>query len=445
MISSLGQNLNDNWSENMHLEQSTSNVVRQSNNLVESPYSQEFSAHEIKLFEIAVSKCEKQDINLIKLKNNKEFRLSTQELANLLNTKSNVISMEIEKTAARIMKKTIHLRRLSDDGNVEFQIINIIPYAQYKKGIFEFHLNYLVIPYLIEINSHFTEYQLKNLLFMTSAYAIKLYKLLYQYKNIKNRAFSVIELKEQFGVLDKYPQYKDFKRRIITPSIEQINTLTDLTVRLNEIKCGRSVDRIEFIFEVKGSKALETKTNKVIDVVNGVVVSNLASELETKLSSQTKALITQYQQDKGLEYVDASISYAKKNAKTNFDKYLADTLSKGWAEVEIKKQTIKKKQVVEKVTATKQANLKKEQEKEQDRLSKAIIEDKWNDLLDEVKAYHVDYANSILNRYTEKLSSFSSVKQYLPLCIYAVSNQTSYDRALESYVKHVLNVSLNIN
>jgi hypothetical protein len=62
--------------------------------------------------------------------------------------------MEIEKTAKRIMKKTIHLRKILDDGTVEFEMINIIPYARYKDGVFKFRLNYSIIPYLVEINKN---------------------------------------------------------------------------------------------------------------------------------------------------------------------------------------------------------------------------------------------------------------------------------------------------
>ena len=71
-----------------------------------------------------------------------------------------------------------------------------------------------------------------------------------------------------------------------------------------------------------------------------------------------------------------------------------------------------------------------------------MVEEEWNKLLDADKTLHINYASSIFDKYSEKLSTFNTAEQYLPLCIYAVNNQTSYDRALESYVKHILNVSL---
>ncbi len=250
--------------------------IRQSTNLIESPYAQEFSAHEIKLFEIAAAGITVNDIDNSVRRSNKRYVFSASQMASLLNTSVSVISHEIEKTAARIMKKTIHLRKVLSDGTIEFEMINIIPYAKYKNGVLEFDLNYAVIPYLTEINKNFTEYQLHYLLAITSASAIKLYKLLYQYKKFGKRTFSIIDLKEQFGLGEKYAQYKNFKQKVIEPSIKQINTFTDLIVSYEEEKIGRKVDKLEFKFKINKDKVFDDNlllSEKIIDIeatsVNG--------------------------------------------------------------------------------------------------------------------------------------------------------------------------------
>ena len=419
--------------------------IRQSNRLVESPYAQEFTAHEIKLFEIAASGITVEDMNLFKNNSNKRFRISTNQLAQLLNTSVSTISHEIEKTAIRIMKKFMHLRKIIDNGTVEFQMINIIPFAQYQNGIFEFDLNYMVFPYLLEINSNFTEYELKFLLSLNSAHGIKLYKLLVQYKNIKCRVFLLDELKEQFGILDKYPQYGPFKKYVIDSSINQINLNTDIYVSYNEIKVGRKVESIEFIFELKKLQLLE---NKEPEIVYGAIkseVNSIIKPLEADLSSSTKALISEYKQSKGLEYVETSISYAKKHAKTNLDKYLADTLKKGWAEVEIKKSKAIKVSRLVKSTIIKEESEKIKLMKDRNNSTKLEIEQEWNKLLDFEQQKYLSYSESILEKFVAKLISFSKIEKKLPLCIYAVNNNKSYNHALESYLKQVLNLTLYIN
>ncbi len=106
--------------------------VRQSNDLIESPYAQEFSPSEIKLFEFSIASCSKDDLELIKLKRDKEFSISNKYLAALLHTSPSFISQEIENIADRIMHKKLHLRNLLDDGSIEFEMINIIPHARYS-------------------------------------------------------------------------------------------------------------------------------------------------------------------------------------------------------------------------------------------------------------------------------------------------------------------------
>lgn len=417
--------------------------IRQSNHLIESPYAQEFSAHEIKLFEIAVASCTQDDISFVERKSDKEFFISNRELAKLLNTKPNVISMEIEKTANRIMKKMLHLRKILPDGTVEFEMINIIPYARYKDGIFKFRLNYAIIPYLLEINKNFTEYQLNYLLAMNSAYAIKLYKLLYQYKKIKTRKFSIDDLKTQFGLHSKYALYGDFKNRILEPSIKQINARTDLNVSYKEIKFGRKVDKIEFLFTPQNNPVhpeflSENDSNDILDI------EGLLGEFSSKISSVTKQMLIKYMEIKNLDYVESSISYAKINAKTNFDKYLSDTLENGWAEVEMKKilslKARKKKEKEIKI----QENVEKSTITETEKRNKAAVENEWNDLSDIDRFKYNECSLKILGQYKEKLEVFNDIINILPLCIYAVNNKKSYMPQIENYIKRILNLNLEI-
>jgi plasmid replication initiation protein len=420
--------------------------VRHSNSLIQSPYSQEFSIHEIKIFEIGCASIQADDILLINKKNNKSLSFNNHELAKLLNTKANVISMEIENIAVRLMNKKIHLRKITNADTLEFELINIIPYAEYKNGVFNFEINYRVLPYLLELNSNFTEFKLNNLLILNSAYGIKLYKLLYQYKNIKSRSFQIDELKEQFGISNKYNQYYDFRKWIIDPSVKQINEYTDLNVSYNEIKVGRKVDKLAFNFELKKQEKIKPSSNQDIHIpVINMNEGLLVEKFEEQISSRTKSMISQYQQEKGNNYVEVSIDYAKRNAKTNFDKYLADTLTNGWAEVEIKKSKAKKDTKTAKVMTINNESEKKRLEKEQENLAKSEIEHEWSKLLDSEKQNYLNYTDFILNKYAPKLTSLPALDQRLPLCIYAVSNDKFYDRSLELYMKNMLNISLNIN
>ena len=199
-----------------------------------------------------ISESKLVDKKFIDLKMHKEFIFSANELANILNSSKSRIIADADKLADNITNKKIVEKVLDQNGNViEFNYISIISAASYKKGVFKFDFNYHILKYFVDINKNFTEFQLRYLLSFGSSYSVKLYKLLYQYKNIKVRVFTIYELKEQFGLLDKYPLYGSFKKYIIDASIKQINEKTDLYVQYREIKLGRSVDKLEFSFQLK--------------------------------------------------------------------------------------------------------------------------------------------------------------------------------------------------
>ncbi len=432
--------------------------IRQSNNLIESPYAQDFSAHEIKIFEIAAAGVTSEDTIKVSQFSNKKFTLTSSQLATLLDTSLSVVSHEIEKTAKRIMKKTIYLRKVLEDGSVEFEMINIIPFAKYKNGILEFDLNYAIIPYLIEINRNFTEYQLDYLLSMRSAYAIKLYKLLYQYKNIKARSFHLLELKEQFGIVGKYAQYKDFRKYVIDPSVGQINELTDLMVSYTEIKFGRKIGKIDFNFEIRNqrpqTKMLHAKniieesfSSVILDEMNINLpnIDKLLGMIANQVSSATKQLILRSYTEKGPDYIEASIRYVKKHAKTNIDKYLSDTLINGWAEVEVKKLADNNNKEQAKVTLLKQKEAKSKLDKEQDALNKTMLECDWNQLPAADKLRYTDYAKHILQNHQQALHVFENLEHTLPLSIFAVTNQKYYDKMKERYIKDYLQIVLDLN
>ena len=340
-------------------------------------------------------------------------------------------------------------------GSVEFEMINIIPYAKYRHGLLEFDLNYNVIPYLVEINKNFTEYQLHYLLSLRSSHSIKLYKLLYQYKNIGKRKFAVSILKEQFGLSKKYSQYKDFKKKVIIPSILQINELTDLMVDYTEIKVGRKVDELEFIFRINNKKplvnnapifdnAIEIKPSQEIKKTKLPEIDKLLSAIESELSDKTKKLIAKAYKDNGVEYIEASIKYATKHSKSNLDKYLHDTLTNRWADVEVQKILNKKIEEQKQLQITKQKQQKADARLKAKEQKKIMVEVEWNNLPNKQQEKYTKYAAHLINKYNQKLNIFPTIVEDLPICCYAVSQNKSYNLSIEGFCETILNELLHV-
>lgn len=119
-----------------------------------------------------------------------------------------------------------------------------------QAGLVELQLAPKIIPYITDLESKFTSYQLKNVAQMTSTYAIRLYELLAQYKTVGARYFQIQRLKEFLGADEKsYERMDNFKRNVMKIAVDQINALTDLTISYVDRKAGRRVIGFEFWVE----------------------------------------------------------------------------------------------------------------------------------------------------------------------------------------------------
>lgn len=108
-------------------------------------------------------------------------------------------------------------------------------------------------PFLLQLSENFTAYELANVLSMKSKYAIRLYELLKSHSNQKVVSYDVARLRGLM-LIDKYPQYKEFKRNVIDKAVSEINLYTDLDVSYEPQKTGRSVTSLLFNMKKKETK-----------------------------------------------------------------------------------------------------------------------------------------------------------------------------------------------
>ncbi|MFQ0993381.1 replication initiation protein [Gilliamella apicola] len=124
--------------------------------------------------------------------------------------------------------------------------------AEYQndEGVATIEFSNSVMPYLCQLERQFTKYQLRNISGFKRTYPIRLYELLTQYRSLKSRIISVLDLRIALQLNDKYKDYKELRKQVIDPSINEINEKSDLKVAYKPIRKGRSIDSLEFYIEV---------------------------------------------------------------------------------------------------------------------------------------------------------------------------------------------------
>lgn len=117
-----------------------------------------------------------------------------------------------------------------------------------------------IIPLFVKLEEKFTRYELKQISPLTSVYAIRLYELLIRWRSTGKLYISIEELRAKLGLLEEeYKKMGDFKKRVLTVAINQINKFTDITVSYIQKKEGRNISELHFMFEEK-EKQKETSS-----------------------------------------------------------------------------------------------------------------------------------------------------------------------------------------
>jgi plasmid replication initiation protein len=122
-----------------------------------------------------------------------------------------------------------------------------------------------VVPFITRLEEQFTKYELQQISSLSSAYAIRLYELLIQWRSAgKTPTIELQDFRKKLGVLDnEYLRMAHLKERVLELSIKQINEHTDITVKYEQHKRGRSISGFSFTFKQKkkGSPSIERDPN----------------------------------------------------------------------------------------------------------------------------------------------------------------------------------------
>lgn len=134
-----------------------------------------------------------------------------------------------------------------------------------------------MLPYLYSLKTHYTSYQLSNVLTMKSKYSIRLYELLKSYQHVYDGmvSFTLAELQDRLDAKD-YDRYTNFNQRVLSVAVEEINECSDISVEYEPYSTSgkqRGFDGITFT--ISEPTALDKEMRAI--------------RQERKLDSQTKA------------------------------------------------------------------------------------------------------------------------------------------------------------
>ncbi|PEP55282.1 MULTISPECIES: replication initiation protein [Bacillus] len=228
-------------STNQGLQIKESNIVSKSNTLIEA--NSRLNLVEQKLLLCLASNIEPNDRDF------KTYTFPIRQFHDLLGLSGSTKYTELSKITKELLSKVIEIR--IGEELIQVSWLSSAIYNR-NKGTIDMRFDPLLKPFLLELSSKFTSYRLANIVKLKSTYAIRIYELLKQYENLKERTISLENLRYYLDAMNIYPNYANFKQRVLKPTQKELNQKTDISFDFEEIKSGRKVQKIRFI--IRGQK-----------------------------------------------------------------------------------------------------------------------------------------------------------------------------------------------
>ena len=265
--------------ETYHIVINPENVITESNALVEASFS--LTTLENKIISILASCIEPTD------KEFKVYTLQIKDFMHALGVTGKSKYSDVRKITKNLMKNVFEM--VIDGDTVQIAWLSYVRYNP-SMGTVDLSFHPFLKPYFLQLKKEFTSVKLGNLLEFKGKYTFKLYKLLKQYQKIKTRTFTIDDLRHHLGTKDQYPRYANFKQRIISPAVLEINDSSDISIGYEEIKTGRYVDRLRFtIVSSKISDVIDIETIPAEDDVPEITDQNNQDSSGTNRKTEKSA------------------------------------------------------------------------------------------------------------------------------------------------------------
>lgn len=188
---------------------------------------------------------------------NKQNKIITSSFAVLTRFIPNVSKLALLELLEDFCNRTLTTQVLNASGEIEqFEATTFISAYEYNRQNKQvtIEVSYRLIPFILYIKQQYIGGRWKYAASFTSSYSNLIYDMMITNydKETQSIQFSLTEIKELLGIEEgTYEIYSNFKRKVLSIAINEINLKADLQVELVEHKINRKVVMIGFNFKKK--------------------------------------------------------------------------------------------------------------------------------------------------------------------------------------------------
>ena len=233
-------------------------LVVKDNALINASYNLDLVEQRLILLAIIEARESGKGINA-----NDPLTVHAESYINQFNVHRNGAYKALKDACDDLFERRFSYQSLSEKGNIQnhkARWVSEIIYVE-KEAVVKLIFSSAIIPLITRLEAQFTSYEIDQISGLNTGYAIRLYELLIAWRSTgKTPVIDIQDFRKKLGVLDsEYSRFNNFKVRVLDPSIKQINENTDITIKVEQHKTGRSVTGFSFRFKQKAQPKVEQK------------------------------------------------------------------------------------------------------------------------------------------------------------------------------------------
>ncbi|MBR3918824.1 MAG: replication initiation protein [Clostridia bacterium] len=242
---------------------------------------QKMSLREAQLLFIAISQVVYED------KDFKTYTTTVSELAAFMGIDENSLYRDLKSICKSLCQQIVEIQIGGENaqGRKKWKVFSWIQSAEYDNGILTIRLSDDIKPYLIDLESYYSQTLLGTLMTFRSYYATRLYQYLIadsgaKYGNVHEWEFTCEQLRELFQIGEKqYKLTRDLLKKTIIPALDELNK-----------------SDYAYVWDYKEHRS--TKRGKPIESVSFKAIFFKNKERKEFYLKKSKPMIEQYQQEK---------------------------------------------------------------------------------------------------------------------------------------------------
>ncbi len=215
-------------------------LVVKDNALINASYNLDLVEQRLILLAIVEARESGKGINA-----NDPLTVHAESYINQFGVHRNTAYQALKDACNDLFARQFSYQKINERGNIEnyrSRWVSEIGYVD-NEAVVKLIFAPAIVPLITRLEEHFTKYELQQVSNLSSAYAVRLYELLIAWRSTGSTP--IIELsdfRQRIGVLDtEYKRMERFKTSVLELAIKQINEHTDITVKYEQHKRGRSI------------------------------------------------------------------------------------------------------------------------------------------------------------------------------------------------------------